>query len=103
MIIFRPSRELLDESMAEAKEFNTVEEMKAYIVKLWHDGLDGTKELFNVDDIVINVESAVNDDRIGWQDTMSVCLKRLGDEDFIKKYNSPQCIGKCATKYIKTN
>ena len=56
MIIFRPHRKLLDEAMAEAKEFNTVEEMKEHIVKLWHEGWGGSKELFTVDDIVINEE-----------------------------------------------
>ena len=103
MIIFRPHRKLLDEAMAEAKEFNTVEEMKEHIVKLWHEGWGGYKELFTVDDIVINEESAVNDERIGWEDSMYVCVKRMGDEDYMKKYGTPQCIGMCATKYRKTS
>ena len=54
MIIFRPHRGSLYAAMAEAKEFNTVEEMKEHIVKLWHEGWGGSKELFTVDDIVIN-------------------------------------------------
>ena len=53
------------------------------------------------DDIVINRESAVNDDRIGWEDSMYVCVKRMGSEDYIKEYGVPQCIGICATKYKK--
>jgi len=102
MIIFRPHRMGIDigEAMSEAKEFNSVEEMKDYIVKRWHEGWGG-KELFTVDDIVINEKSAVNDDRIGWEDSMYVCLKRLGDEDYMKKHGTPQCIGMCATKYKK--
>ena len=101
MIIFRPHRRLLDEAMAEAKEFNTVEEMKQHIVELWHTGWGGPKELFTVDDIVIDEKSAVNDTRIAWEDSMYVCVKRMGNDDYIKKYGVPQCIGMCATKYKK--
>lgn len=101
MYIFRPHRRTVDEAMAEAKEFETVEAMKEHIVKLWHEGWDGPKELFTVDDIVINENSAVNDERIGWEDSMYVCIKRLGDEDYIKMYGTAQCIGMCATKYGK--
>lgn len=43
MIIFRPHRRMLDEAMAEAKEFDTVEEMKEHIVKLWHEGWGGSE------------------------------------------------------------
>lgn len=103
MIIFRPHRRLLYEAMAEAKEFDTVKEMKEYIVKLWHEGWGGPKELFTADDIVIDESSAVNDDRIGWENSMYVSVKRMGDEDYMKKYGTPQCIGMCATKYRKTN
>ncbi len=103
MIIFRPHRRLLDEAMAEAKEFGSVEEMKEHIVKLWHEGWGGSKELFTADDIVIDENSAVNDDRIGWEDSMYVCVKRMGDEDYMKKYGTPQCIGMCATKYKSQN
>lgn len=49
--------------------------------------------------IVINDESTVNDGRIGWEDSKYVCVKRMGDEDYIQKYGTPQCIGMCATKY----
>lgn len=101
MIIFRPNRGMLDEAMAEAKKFDTVEEMKEHIVKLWHEGWDGPEELFTVDDIVIDEKSAVKDDRIGWEDSMYVCVKRMGKTDYIKKYGIPQCIGMCATKYKK--
>lgn len=103
MIIFRPHRGGLAESMAEAKEFNTVEEMKEHIVKLWHEGWGGPKDLFTADDIVIDESSVVNDNRIGWEDAMYVCVKKMGDEDYMKKYGTPQCIGMCATKYRKTS
>lgn len=102
MIIFRPHRMGIDigEAMEKAKEFNTVEEMKEYIVELWQ-GDSGSSKLFTIDDIVIDEKSAVNDNRIGWEDSMYVCVKRMGDEDYIKKYGTPQCIGMCATKYRK--
>lgn len=101
MIIFRPHRlgMTISEAMEQAKEFKDAEEMKEYIVKLWHKDWNGTKDLFTADDIVINEKSAVQDDRIGWKDSMYVCIKRMGDEDYIKKYGTPQCIGMCATEY----
>ena len=91
-IIFRPQRYTLDEAMAEAKEFNSVEEMKKYVVEL-HSVVKGPK--FSIDDVVIDEDSVVNDGRNGWQDTMYVCVKRYGN----KVYDVPQCIGMCATKY----
>lgn len=65
MIIFRPHRSSLDETMKEAKEFDDVEKMKEYIVELWNRKWHGSQKLFTTDDIVINKESAVNDDRSG--------------------------------------
>ena len=99
MIIFRPHRGSLDDAMAEAKEFDSVEEMKEHIVKLWHEGWGGSEELFTAEDIIIDENSAVNDERIGWEDSRYVCVKRMGDEDYMQKYGTPQCIGMCATKY----
>ena len=87
--------------MKEAKEFDDVEKMKEYIVELWNRKWHGSQKLFTTDDIVINKESAVNDDRIEWEDSMYVCVKRMGSEDYIKEYGVPQCIGICATKYKK--
>lgn len=104
MIIFRPHRMGMDigEAMAEAKEFDNVEEMKKYIVNMYK-GFGGFKELFTADDIVIDENSSVNDDRIGWENSMLVCVKRVGNEDYMKKYGVPQCIGMCATKYKSQN
>lgn len=94
MIIFRPHRGgVVFDSLKKAKEFNNIQEMKEYMVKQWNN-------LFSVDDIVI-IGKPVNDDRIGWQDSRCVCVKRLGDEDYISKYGTPQCIGYCATDWIK--
>jgi hypothetical protein len=99
MIIYRPHRGHFNESLDEAKEFNNELEMKQYIVEEWRDTWKGiTNDLFDVDDIVINKEST-NDNRIGWKDTHYVCVKRIGEEDYMKKYGCPQCIGYCATNY----
>lgn len=99
MIIFRPHRGSLADSLEEAREFDTVGEMKKYIVDDWkkHFDLIGLKsEPFGLDDIVIDEES-VDDDRCGWHDCRYVCIKRLGKEI----YDIPQCVGMCATDYEK--
>ena len=98
-IIFRPHRGSLDAAMAEAKEFNNEEEMKKHIFDSWNRGWKGEGTLFDVDDIVINDESMTNDERIGWEDSKYVCVKRMGG----KTYEVPQCIGMCATKYKPLN
>mgnify|MGYP003294219552 CR=1 FL=1 len=54
-----------------------------------------------MNDIVIDDRLITKDDRIGWEDTRYVSIKRYGDTDYITKYGSPQCIGYCATKYKK--
>jgi hypothetical protein len=89
MIIFRPATHLLEDAMKEAREFNTEEEMKEYIVKQRDNA-------FSIEDIVIEDRISF-DSRIGWEDTRYVCTKRYGEEIF----SCPQCIGMCATKYIK--
>jgi hypothetical protein len=91
MIIYRPQRGTLAESMSEKKEFKTESDMKDYIVIQW-DGL------FEKEDIVID-NKEVNDKRIGWTDTKLVCVKKIGTEDYMKLYGVPQCIGYCATNY----
>ena len=91
MIIYRPHRGSLADAMSEAKEFNDEQEMKEHIVKQWDN-------YFIVDDIVIDTK-IVNDDRVGWKNSRSVCIKRLKKEDYIALYGSPQCIGTCATEY----
>lgn len=54
---------------------------------------------FEIQDIVIDKENPYEDNRIDWNDTMYVCVKRYGNEDYIKQYGAPQCIGMCATDY----
>ena len=79
--------------MAEKKEFESEYAMKKYIVEQWYN-------MFSIEDIVLS-EEIMNDERIGWEDTRYVCTKRLGNEDYIEKYGVPQCIGMCATKFLK--
>lgn len=93
MIIYRPHRGRLNDAMAEAKEFNSEQEMKEYIVEQWGGYV-------SFDDIVI-IGDSHNDDRIGWRDVRYICAKRFGKQDNIVKYGFPQCIGMCATDYIK--
>ena len=93
MVIYKGS---LDESMKEAREFDTFEEMINFIVKDWNK-IWGVK-WFTAEDVVID-EHIINDERIGWEDTRYVCVKRMGDEDYMKLYSDPQSIGMCATIY----
>lgn len=102
MVIFRHHKGSLAESMATAVEFNNFDELKAYIVeyyKKFYKELGYETEPIGLEDIVIEEDKKHDDKRIGWHDTMYVCIKRLGDEDYMKEYNSPQCIGMCATDY----
>lgn len=94
MIIYRPHRGGLFEALEEAREFNTIEEMKKFIVEQWRGA-------FSEEDIVLG-DKIINDDRIGWEDTRHVCIRRLDKEDYMKKYGCPQCIGWCATIYKNT-
>lgn len=66
--------------------------MKSYIVGDYNGYI-------SAEDIVID-DKIVNDYRNRWKDTRYVCIKRSGNEDYIEKYNCPQCIGMCATDYI---
>ena len=101
MVIYRPHRGGLAESLAEAKEFETFEDMKQYIYQTeWDTFRDlGLPAPFEIEDIFINEDDTINDPRCGWHDTMHVCVKRFGDEDYMKEYGTPQCIGMCATDY----
>lgn len=91
-LIYRPHRGgSVFDSLEESKEFNNITEMKNYIVEQW----DGN---FSIEDIVIN-DSPFVDERINWNDVRYVCIKRLGNENYMAKYGVPQCIGYCATDY----
>jgi len=94
MYIYRPHRSTLSESIVEAKEFKTKEEMFKYIVGCY--SRKGEMPPFGIYDLVID-ERKINDERIGWRDTRNVCVRRFYNE----MYYIPQCIGMCATKYRK--
>ncbi len=91
MIIFRPHRGSLAESMDEAKEFCNENEMKEYIITQLITSF-GLKDKLTVEDIEIDKNSAVKDIRIGWEDSMNVCV--ISGMPFCTP-----CIGMCATKY----
>ena len=90
MLIYRPHRGSLEDAMAEAKTFNSFDEIKEYVANEWNS-IWGWN-ILNPNDIVLDFE-AYDDDRIGWKDVRHLCVKRLGNEDYMKKYNCPQCIG----------
>ena len=54
---------------------------------------------FDINDIIINEDQKMDDPRCHWHDTLYVCVKRYGNEDYMKEYGTPQCIGMCATDY----
>lgn len=94
MVIYRPHRGGLAESLAEARTFEDTDAMKAWIAQKWNCMLG--YELFSVDDIVLNEDRpGVNDERCGWVDTRYVCVRRMGRE----VYEHPQCIGMWATEF----
>ena len=103
MIIYRPHRGSLEDAMKESCEFENELEMKKYIVNEWCEMWKGifNNLLFEIDDIVIDYDNVVSDERNGWKDTMYVCVKRMDEEDYMAKYGVPQCIGMCATDYKK--
>ena len=91
VIRYRPHRGGLAEAMAEARVFNTEEDMKAYVFHQWNEWLiDQREPMFTVDDIVIG-EVLGDDSRIGWKNVRHVCVKRMGSHVF----EHPQCIGWC--------
>jgi len=92
MIRFRPNKSTWKESLENAVDFETEEEMKLWIVKHHCN-------LFDITDIVID-DFKCQDNRTGWVDSRNVLIKRFGDIDYLVKYNSPQYIGTCATEWI---
>ena len=81
MIIYRPNRHLLDEAMAEKKEFSSIKEMLKYLVK-------EHKKAFDIWDKSITYYGY--DERISWE-TFIVTVAKYRDEIF----EHPQAIGFC--------
>ena len=90
MLIYRPHRGSLADAMAEAKTFNSFDEIKEYVANQWNASWKHC--ILDPNDIVL-CDSIGDDDRIGWKDVRYLCTKKLGNEDYIKKYGCPQCIG----------
>lgn len=91
MIKYRPHKGLLDESMKESKEFDTINKMYEYILLSWNNR--GFGELFTKEDLSVG-ENLGADERIGWKETRYICTKRMGNEI----YKTPQCIGMCSVE-----
>lgn len=94
MIIYRPHRGGFAESMAEAREFNSRDEMFRHIVAQ-HTYPDYGLA-FALEDLVLD-DRTVDDPRNGWHDTRHVCARRY----FSEVYEYPQCVGMCAENYEK--
>ena len=97
MIMYRPHRGSLADAMADAREFENEHEMKEYIWSVWNElpeTFSAGDQAFSLDDIVIG-EVLGDDERIGWKNVRHVCVRRMYDEDYMKLYGSPQCIGWC--------
>ena len=97
-ILYRDHRGALDEAMKTMREYRTVDELKAGLAaaynKLHHD-LGYRGDAFSVEDVSIS-DDLGPDDRIGWPNTHYVCIRRMGDDDFVARFGSPQAIGFCA-------
>ena len=97
-ILYRDHRGTLDEAMKTMREYRTVDELKTGLAagynKLHHDrGYRG--DAFSVEDVSIS-DDLGPDDRIAWPNTHYVCIRRMGDDDFVARFGSPQAIGFCA-------
>ena len=92
MIIFRPMRITLDEAMADAAIFESVDLMLEHIVKI--NTYPGLGPMFEKDDLLIG-EKASFDRAVGWKDCRPVLTKRFDSEEC----TPPKCVGYCATKF----
>lgn len=92
MIVYRPHRGSLEDAMKEVKTFDNWYQMTHYIANNWN--LAVGKKVIDPDDIVMD-DKPVNDDRVGWKDVHMVLVTRIGSDNFMEEYGSPQCIGYC--------
>ena len=99
MIIFRPIRVTLEESLVCAEEFENEDKLKEYLCIKFDNA-------FTKEDIVIK-EELIQDNRTSCVNTYHVCINRCGNDNYIEIYGCPQCIGYCqcisdhVTEYIK--
>lgn len=87
MVAFMPHYfgETIYDRIDDFKEFETIEEMQEYLCNFWNINNELTK-----DNIVLG-DKSYEDERLNWEDTRYVCLKR-GNKVI-------RVIGYCATKY----
>ena len=88
--------------METAHEFPTMGTMVQYVCGYWNgvykgNGNPGLFVPLEPTDIVL--QYMYSDKRIGWHDSMHVCLCR---NPYMQEcYRYPQCVGTCATDYDK--
>lgn len=97
-ILYRDHRGGLAEAMETVREYRTVDEMKAGIAEAYNrlrreSGFSG--DAFSPEDISVGDDLGA-DDRIGWANTHYVCIRRLGNDDFVARIGFPQAIGFCS-------
>ena len=86
--IYRPPGGGYKEAMGRSKEFESIAEMMSYLV-------EEQAGAFSVSDIEIKYHCF---DIRNNTETFYVCIKRYGNEDYIKKHGTAQCIGYCMAK-----
>ena len=84
---YRPQRSTLEESLKEAKKFETLDEMYDFIISEWSQ----FGAVFSKEDLCVS-EDTGKDYRINWKESRYVGVKRIGTQIFEK----PQCIGICS-------
>jgi hypothetical protein len=89
MIKYRPYRGAISDSLAEQKEFKSIDEMYDYITNQWNSA--GYGVMFFKDNLNVS-ENYGKDERIDWKETRYVCTDLMGD----KSYDVQQCIGMCS-------
>lgn len=97
-ILYRDHRGALDEAMKTIREYRTVDELKAGLAAAYnklHRDLGYRGDAFSAEDVSVS-DDLGPDDRIAWPNTHYVCIRRMGDDDFVSRFGSPQAIGFCA-------
>lgn len=90
MFIYRPKKYLLEDAMKEAKCFNSLDELKHYVVEYYSRFC---QKVFDAEDLVLDDSSQGDDGRTGWKNDRYICTKRWGEENYIQKYGCAKCVG----------
>lgn len=78
---YRPHRSILEESMKECREFDSLSDVFKYVASEW-----------NIQRFDLDIKYVCDDNRIGWCPTYYICIDPFSG----KTYNKcPQCIGMC--------